>query len=111
MVVVNVAIGEPPDAAVYNLTVFPALPADHQKPTYFAGLDGSKVNVRFPGLGAEMYLDGEPPTVGESDVVVAPPQTVVAPLATVHVPVNVPTELTGNELQLLHESKVSIEAL
>ena len=91
--------------------MLPALPADHQNPTYLAGVDASNVRVKFPDDGAEMYLEGEPPTVGVSDVVVAPPHTEVAPLSSVHVPENVPTELAGKEPQEDHELKVSIVAL
>jgi hypothetical protein len=92
--------------------VFPALPADHQKPTYFCGVE--KVRVSELGVeGAEMYRDGEPPTVGVSDVVTAPPQTLVAPFATLQVPVKVPRRLEGRLPQVPdvdHELKVSIIA-
>lgn len=111
MLVVKVAAGVAPEADVYNFTVLPELPADHQNPTYLAGVNASNVRVRLPGDGAEMYLEGEPPTVGVSDVVVAPPHTDVAPSATVQVPEKVPTVLAGNELHEddVHELNVSMD--
>ena len=65
----------------------------------------------MPELGADGYFDGVPPTVGVSDVVVAPPHTDEVPSAIVQVPEKVPTLLAGNDEQLLHVLNVSIDAL
>ena len=103
--VVNVAAGVEEDAEVYNLTVLPALPADHQKPKYLAGV--VNVSVRSCPTGAITNRVGVPLTVGVSVAVVAPPQMYDGSLD-VHVPVNVPTALAGKDAHVLHELKVSI---
>jgi hypothetical protein len=88
--------------------VFPELPADHQKPTYFCGEENVKVSA--DGDGADGYMEGLPPTVGVSLVVVAPPHTDDNPFAILHEPVKVPSGLDGKGLQEVHELKVSTEA-
>ena len=106
VVVVKVAAGVDEDPAVYKLTVFPGLPADHQNPTYFTG--AANVSVRFDPTGPTTNLDGVPPAVGVSDVVEAPPHTYAPPLVIMlHVPENVPTALAGKELQSVKDSKSS----
>jgi hypothetical protein len=89
--------------------VLPALPADHQNPKYFIGV--VNVNVRLLGVGATKNREGVPPTVGESDVVVAPPQTDETPSESVHEPLNVPTATGPSAEQNDPELKVSIVAL
>ena len=64
VLVVNVAAGVELDAEVYNLTVLPGLPADHQKPKNVTGL--AKVNVRSCPTGAITNRVGVPLTVGVS---------------------------------------------
>ena len=109
VVVVKVAAGVDVDAPVYNLTVFPGLPADHQKPTYLTGV--ANVSVRTCVTGPTTNLEGVPPAVGVSDVVDAPPHTYAPPVVIMlHVPVNVPTALAGKELQSVKDSKSSSAA-
>lgn len=73
------------------------------------------MSVKSLPLGADGNIEGVPPTVGVSEVVVAPPHTVEPPLYIVHDPENVPTVVTAFRLVRLHapvlsELKVSMDA-
>ena len=72
------------------------------------------MSVSAPDDGALTYFDGDPPTCGVSEVVVAPPQTLVDPFAIEQVPEKVPIALAGSPPHVPdvdHESNVSMMAL